>query len=80
MHGDYRLDNVLTDADDRLAAVIDWEMATLGDPLTDLALLVALPAARASSPTAGRSPTPPRRPASSTKHEIIERYAAAQRA
>jgi aminoglycoside phosphotransferase (APT) family kinase protein len=40
VHGDYRLDNVLTDADDRLVAVIDWEMATLGDPITDLALLV----------------------------------------
>ena len=40
VHGDFRLDNVLTDAQDRPAAVIDWEMATLGDPLTDLALLV----------------------------------------
>jgi aminoglycoside phosphotransferase (APT) family kinase protein len=40
VHGDYRLDNVLTDAQDRPAAVIDWEMATLGDPLTDLALMV----------------------------------------
>jgi aminoglycoside phosphotransferase (APT) family kinase protein len=40
VHGDYRLDNVLVDEHDRPAAVIDWEMATLGDPLTDLALLV----------------------------------------
>ncbi|WP_018501812.1 phosphotransferase family protein [Parafrankia discariae] len=40
VHGDYRLDNVLVDGSDRLAAVIDWEMATLGDTLTDLALLV----------------------------------------
>ncbi|MGH3438340.1 MAG: phosphotransferase family protein [Sciscionella sp.] len=40
VHGDYRLDNLLTDDRDRPAAVIDWEMATLGDPLTDLALLV----------------------------------------
>ena len=40
VHGDYRLDNVLTDDRDRAAAVIDWEMATLGDPLTDLALMV----------------------------------------
>jgi aminoglycoside phosphotransferase (APT) family kinase protein len=40
VHGDYRLDNVLTDDGDRVAAVIDWEMATLGDPLTDLALLL----------------------------------------
>ncbi|MDQ0380894.1 phosphotransferase family protein [Amycolatopsis thermophila] len=41
VHGDYRLDNVLVDADDRITAVLDWEMSTLGDPLTDLALLVA---------------------------------------
>jgi aminoglycoside phosphotransferase (APT) family kinase protein len=39
VHGDYRLDNVLVASDDRLVAVLDWEMATLGDPLTDLALM-----------------------------------------
>ncbi|MFD7977859.1 phosphotransferase family protein [Streptomyces sp. NPDC059071] len=40
IHGDYRLDNVLIGADDRIQAVLDWEMSTLGDPLTDLGLLV----------------------------------------
>lgn len=40
VHGDYRLDNVLFTADDQPGAVIDWEMATVGDPLTDLALLL----------------------------------------
>jgi aminoglycoside phosphotransferase (APT) family kinase protein len=41
VHGDYRLTNVMfTRAIDRIAAVVDWEMATLGDPLTDLGLLV----------------------------------------
>jgi aminoglycoside phosphotransferase (APT) family kinase protein len=40
VHGDYRLDNVLISDDDKPAAVIDWEMATVGDPLTDLALLM----------------------------------------
>jgi aminoglycoside phosphotransferase (APT) family kinase protein len=40
VHGDYRLDNVLIDSQDAPAAVIDWEMSTLGDPLTDLALMV----------------------------------------
>ena len=39
VHGDYRLDNLLVDDDDQVAAVVDWEMATLGDPLTDVALL-----------------------------------------
>ncbi|MFT4088729.1 MAG: phosphotransferase family protein [Gordonia sp. (in: high G+C Gram-positive bacteria)] len=39
VHGDYRLDNVLVDDEDQAAAVLDWELATLGDPLTDLALM-----------------------------------------
>ncbi|WP_067966710.1 phosphotransferase family protein [Nocardiopsis trehalosi] len=41
VHGDYRLDNMLVDGGDRIAAVLDWEMSTLGDPLTDVALLLA---------------------------------------
>ncbi|GAA1891217.1 phosphotransferase family protein [Paeniglutamicibacter psychrophenolicus] len=40
VHGDFRLDNVLMGPDDLPAAVIDWEMATLGDPLLDLALML----------------------------------------
>jgi aminoglycoside phosphotransferase (APT) family kinase protein len=40
VHGDYRLTNVLFDHDlSRIEAVVDWEMATLGDPLTDVGLL-----------------------------------------
>jgi aminoglycoside phosphotransferase (APT) family kinase protein len=40
VHGDFRVDNVLIAAGPapRIAAVVDWEMATLGDPLADLAL------------------------------------------
>ena len=40
VHGDFRLDNLLVDQNDQVAAVVDWEMATIGDPLTDLALLL----------------------------------------
>jgi aminoglycoside phosphotransferase (APT) family kinase protein len=41
VHGDYRLTNVMFSPDlGRIAAVVDWEMATLGDPLTDVGLLV----------------------------------------
>ncbi|MGW2377926.1 phosphotransferase family protein [Kitasatospora sp. NPDC001683] len=40
VHGDYRLDNVLVDDSDTITAVLDWEMSTLGDPLTDIGLLV----------------------------------------
>ncbi len=39
VHGDYRIDNLVIDDDQRVAAILDWEMSTLGDPLTDLGLL-----------------------------------------
>ena len=38
MHGDFRLGNVIVGADG-LAAVIDWELAHLGDPMEDLGWL-----------------------------------------
>lgn len=40
VHQDYKLDNVLFDPRDpsRVSAVLDWEMATVGDPLADLGL------------------------------------------
>jgi len=40
VHGDYRLDNCMVSDDGTLAAVLDWEICTLGDPLADLGLLV----------------------------------------
>jgi aminoglycoside phosphotransferase (APT) family kinase protein len=42
VHGDYRLDNTLLDVAQpgRIAAVLDWEMSTLGDPLADLGVLL----------------------------------------
>ena len=38
IHGDFRIDNLIVDAADpfNIVAVLDWEMATLGDPLMDL--------------------------------------------
>lgn len=41
VHGDYRIDNTILDAHDptKVVAVLDWEMSTLGDPLSDAALM-----------------------------------------
>lgn len=41
VHGDYRIDNTVLDAEDAtvVRAVLDWEMSTLGDPLSDAALM-----------------------------------------
>ncbi|HET6772883.1 MAG TPA: phosphotransferase family protein [Acidimicrobiales bacterium] len=40
VHGDYRLDNCLLRPDGSVAAVLDWELCTLGDPLADVGLLL----------------------------------------
>lgn len=41
VHGDFRIDNTILDATDatKVVAVLDWEMSTLGDPLSDAALM-----------------------------------------
>ena len=41
VHGDYRIDNTILDAEDptKVRAVLDWELSTLGDPLSDAALM-----------------------------------------
>jgi aminoglycoside phosphotransferase (APT) family kinase protein len=43
VHGDYRIDNTIIDGTDAtvVRAVVDWEMSTLGDPLSDAALMCA---------------------------------------
>ncbi|WP_130798002.1 phosphotransferase family protein [Streptomyces otsuchiensis] len=73
VHGDYRLDNVLVDGE-RIAAVLDWEMSTLGDPLTDLGLLVMYsglrPLESGGVPATGAAPGRP------DPAELVERYAA----
>jgi len=78
-HGDYKLDNVLfaPDAPPRLLAVVDWEMAAIGDPLVDLAWALifhpgpegTMPLGRAKEPRFAVEQLPDRR-------SLVERYAA----
>ena len=40
VHGDYRLDNLILSDAGEIAAVVDWELCTLGDPLADVGMLI----------------------------------------
>lgn len=61
MHGDYHLSNVMIAPDGpQVAAIVDWEMCTIGDPLLDLGWLLATwPIGPASGGGAGGSVGPP---------------------
>ncbi|MGY1771135.1 phosphotransferase family protein [Blastococcus sp. SYSU D00813] len=76
VHGDYRLDNCLLDPDSpgRIRAVLDWEMSTLGDPLTDIGMLFIYWPEAGEDPAAVQSPVTAL-PGFPTRREIAERYA-----
>jgi aminoglycoside phosphotransferase (APT) family kinase protein len=80
VHGDYRLDNALVRLSPRpaIAAVVDWEMSTLGDPLADFGLTLVYwvdpgDEERLSIPVGSRVTSAP---GFATAQEITERYAA----
>ncbi|MEH0930794.1 phosphotransferase family protein [Micromonospora sp. CPCC 205558] len=79
VHGDYRLDNLLASADPvAVHAVLDWEMATLGDPLADLGLLLTYWDVLGGSDTAAGNPVADGlgpRAGFPTGSELIDRYA-----
>ncbi|MFG1791041.1 phosphotransferase family protein [Nocardia sp. NPDC049149] len=78
VHGDYRLDNTIVARTDfgSIAAVVDWEMATLGDPLADLGLLQVYWDARCE-PVLGVRHAPSANPGFLSVDEVAERYATA---
>lgn len=77
IHNDYKLDNVMLDPADpaRIVAVLDWEMATLGDPLVDLGILLCY-WPEAQDPPARRDSISPvtTMPGWPTRAELVERY------
>jgi aminoglycoside phosphotransferase (APT) family kinase protein len=78
VHGDYRLDNAILSDDGHIAAVLDWEMATLGDPLADVGLLMmywADPETAGASMPGVASSTVTALPGFPTRDEARERYA-----
>ncbi|MBL8851860.1 MAG: phosphotransferase family protein, partial [Planctomycetaceae bacterium] len=77
VHNDYKYDNVILDPDDltRIVAVLDWEMATIGDPLMDLGTSLAY-WVEATDPAPLRQSAfgPTALPGSLTRRELVERY------
>lgn len=79
VHNDYKLDNVMLAADDpgRIVAIFDWDMCTLGDPLSDVGALLAYwtePADPAYYRQMAMMPTGVL--GFLTRAELVERYAA----
>jgi aminoglycoside phosphotransferase (APT) family kinase protein len=76
VHGDYRLDNCLLDpgTPGRIRAVLDWEMSTLGDPLTDIGMLFVYWPEAGEERASTLSPVTTL-PGFPTRREIAERYA-----
>lgn len=81
VHGDYRLDNLLVDDSDQITAVLDWEMSTLGDPLTDVAVLLAYQQLAEVTPPSGAGAAmvtdAPLASGYLSRDEVLKRYAAA---
>ncbi len=82
IHNDYKLDNVMLEPDPggqgpvRISAVLDWEMATLGDPLSDLGLTLCYWFwATAPKVRAAGIPVLAHGPGWYTRDEIVARYA-----
>ena len=78
IHNDFKFDNVMLDGDDpaRITAVLDWEMATVGDPLMDLGTSLAY-WAEATDPEPARAIAlgPTAAPGMWTRAELIRAYA-----
>ena len=76
VHGDYRLGNMILDADrsTRIRAVLDWEMGAVGDPRADVGYLLAT----YSEPGGEKNPlgTSPvtATPGFPTRRELVQRY------
>jgi aminoglycoside phosphotransferase (APT) family kinase protein len=79
VHNDYKLDNVMLAPDDpgRIVAVFDWDMCTLGDPLSDLgALLTYWTEPRDPSYLQVTAMMPLGEPGFLSRAELVARYAA----
>ena len=77
VHGDYRIGNLMfaRDAPARVSAILDWEMATLGDPLADLGYLTATYSQGEAAPNPLELTTVTRQRGYLSRDEVADRYA-----
>jgi aminoglycoside phosphotransferase (APT) family kinase protein len=79
VHNDYKLDNVMLAEDDpgRLVAIFDWDMCTLGDPMSDLGALLCYWTEAMDAPYFQQMAMMPTGDLGFlTRRELVERYAA----
>jgi aminoglycoside phosphotransferase (APT) family kinase protein len=76
VHGDYRLDNTVLDDEGRVAAILDWEICTLGDPLADLGLLLVYWSEPDDGDQALLGVAPTTLPGFARRADLLARYAA----
>jgi aminoglycoside phosphotransferase (APT) family kinase protein len=77
VHGDYRLGNMMMDFNEpgRVVAILDWEMATLGDPLADLGYTLLYWTEPGDPPEAIAGSMVTTHPGFASRAEIVEEYA-----
>lgn len=77
VHNDLKFDNVMLDPDDpdRVVAILDWDMTTLGDPLIDLGTLLGYWVESGDPPERGATLAVTAQPGFPTRREIAARYA-----
>jgi aminoglycoside phosphotransferase (APT) family kinase protein len=78
IHGDYKYDNLVLDPDDlgRVVAILDWEMATVGDPLMDLGTSLGYWVDPDDAAEIRMLPVGPTlMPGNLSRRQVVERYA-----
>ncbi len=76
VHGDYRLGNMIATPEGRIAAVLDWELCTLGDPLADLGYLLNTWSSEGEEGAEGVGASPTQAGGFPHRSELVDRYAA----
>jgi aminoglycoside phosphotransferase (APT) family kinase protein len=75
IHNDFKLDNLMFRSADKVEAVLDWEMATIGDPLVDLGLTLCYWSYADTPEAPGPVPSLSSGPGWYAREEFITRYA-----